>query len=313
MGTSRKDNIVEIEGDCFYEQNPPFNFGGLDPEYSNFWDSWAVIVLVPYDSTTTYQPGTRNGPSQIILASQQLELYDEEVGIEICEKGICTLSPVNPNVSSPEKMVKKVQNVFGYLRQCNKLPVLVGGEHLVSVGAIRAFAEDIDLKVVHFDAHADLRRSYQGSEYSNACVMRLVSDNCDFITVGVRSISWGEHKYIKENNIRCVYARDVIENREKALEDILEFAQGKVYITIDLDVLDPSIMPAVGTPEPGGLGWYDLTYLLKHLCGRCEIVGFDVVELLPLPGNIAPDFLAAKLIYKMLAYSGYYLDKKINL
>ena len=313
MRTSGSNFIFEIEGDCFYEQNPPFNFLDLGPDHSAFRDSWAVIIPVPYDATTTYQPGARNGPFQIIQASRQLELYDDEMNIEVYKRGICTLSPVETEVKSPERMVAKIKSIVSYVKEHGKLPVLIGGEHLVSVGAMMAFADEPNFKVVHFDAHADMREYYQGSTYSNACVMRLISGLCDFISVGVRSLSREEHEFIKVNRIENICAIDVVEDREAAAKRLLNFLDTKVYVTIDLDVLDPSIMPSVGTPEPGGLSWYDLTFLLKKICEKSEIVGFDVVELSPQPGNIAPDFIAAKLIYKILSYSGYYLDKNLNL
>ncbi len=310
MEISRNKALFEIEGDCFYEQSPPFNFASLEPEYSVFRDSWAVIIPVPYDATTTYRSGARDGPSHILRASGQLELFDEELGFDVYQKGICTLSPIETDVTSPGTMMEKVEKVVSHVKGQGKLPALIGGEHLVSVGAIRALSKEDDFKVVHFDAHADLRSSYQGSRYSNACVMRLVAENCEFVSIGVRSMSREEHHYIRAGNVRCIYAREVIEKKEKVLEELNDFAGSKIYITVDLDVFDPSVMPSVGTPEPGGLYWYDMLVLLKHLCRRSEIIGFDVVELLPQPGNVAPDFLAAKLIYKILSYTGYYLDNK---
>ncbi len=313
MDTQKKKCIFEIAGDCVYEQNPPFNFAALHPDYSRFDNSWAVIIQAPYDATTTYQPGTRNAPASIIQASQQLELFDEEIRTEVFEKGICTLSPLEVDVSSPFNMVKRVEAVVGLVRDAGKFPVLIGGEHLVSVGAIRAMAGNQDFKVVHFDAHADLRKTYQSSEYSNACVMRLVSETCDFISVGVRSLSREEHEFIEKNGITCIYAKEVMENLDLVSEKLIEFANDSVYVTIDLDVFDPSVMPAVGTPEPGGLLWYDVLCLLRRLFKHSKVVGFDVVELLPQPGNIAPDFTAARLIYKILSYAGYYLDKNFNL
>jgi len=312
MSISSNSNILEIEGDKFYELNPPFNFAGLEPRYSKFRNSWAVIVPVPYDATTTFQAGTRNGPPQIIQASQQLELYDEETDTEVFRKGICTLSPILPDVTSPENMVKKVQKVISWIKKEGKFPVLLGGEHLVAVGSIKGVNESDDFTIIHFDAHADLRESYQGSRFSNACVMRLVAD-LDFVSVGVRSLSREEHLFMKEEKIHCVYARDVVENRDYALKRVLESAGKKTYLTIDLDVLDPSVMPSVGTPEPGGISWWDLLYFLRAICRESRVIGFDVVELLPQPGNIAPDFLAAKLVYKILSYVAYYLDKKSNL
>ena len=313
MKAPENNRLFEIKGDYFYELNPPFNFASLEPEHSNFRNSWAVIVPVPYDATTTYRSGTRNGPANLLRASGQLELFDEELEYEVYTKGICTISPLETDVTSPRGMVEKVETVISRIIDEGKFPVVVGGEHLVAVGAIRALARKQDIKVIHLDAHADLRESYQGSRYSNACVMRLVAEDCEFISAGVRSMSREEHEYIESNNLRYIHAIDIITKRERVVRELNDFADGKVYITIDLDVLDPSVMPSVGTPEPGGIGWYDLLRVLKELCRGAEIIGFDVVELSPQPGNVAPDFLAAKLIYKVLSYAGYYLDKKFFL
>ncbi len=309
MKTSVNNRLFEIKGDYFHELNPPFNFASLEPEHSNFPNSWAVIVPVPYDATTTYGPGTRNGPASLLQASGQLELFDEELEYEVYTKGICTISPLEPEVNSPREMVEKVGAVVSRITDEGKFPVVVGGEHLVAVGAIRALARRQDFKVIHLDAHADLRESYQGSRYSNACVMRLVSEDCEFISVGIRSMSREEHQYMEANSLRYFHAIDIITRREQVIRELSDLAGGKIYISIDLDVLDPSVMPSVGTPEPGGIGWYDLLSVLKELCRGAEILGFDVVELSPQPGNVAPDFLAAKLIYKLLSYAGYYLDK----
>lgn len=300
----------EDVGDFLREQNPPFNFGGLESEFSRFDESWATIIPVPYDATTTYRTGTREGPSAILEASRQLELYDEEVETEVYRRGIATLSPVPPLVSSPEAMVNRVKDVVSEVIRGRKLPVLIGGEHLLSLGAIRALRGKSKLSVLHLDAHADLRKSYQGSAYSNACVMRLVHKEVKFVSVGIRCLSAEEHLCLKKNKIPHIFAKDFLTDPEAGRDFIVSNLVSPVYVTVDLDVLDPSIMPAVGTPEPGGLGWYELLSILRYVSMKFEIAGFDVMELLPQSMNISPDFLAARLIYKILSYVAISLDKE---
>lgn len=280
-----------------------FNFGGLPEELANLESASAVVMPVPYDSTTSYRCGTREGPLAIINASRFVELYDEETSLDVSERGIATLGELEPVISSPEAMITRVSRLAQPIMEQGKILAMLGGEHSITVGGIKAAkACRPSFSILQFDAHADLRDAYQGSPYSHACTMRRALEYNPIEQVGIRSLSREEASFIAEKGLRPFYAPSVLCNKEKTLEEILSRLLAEVYITIDLDVLDPSIMPAVGTPEPGGLGWYDILYFLKAICLKKRIIGFDVVELSPQPGNIAPDFLAAKLVYKLLSY-----------
>jgi agmatinase len=205
-------------------------------------------------------------------------------------------------VSSPRDMVALVHEVGEAVFDAGKMPVLLGGEHLLSLGMIEAAAARFPgVKVLHLDAHADLREEYQGSSYSNACVMRHVIGHAPLVQVGVRALSKEEFELIQRQEVPCFFAYQ-LQQAPRLREEIISHLDGFVYITIDLDVFDPSIMPAVGTPEPGGLGWYEVLALLRQVTAKCHIVGFDVMELLPIPQTPAPDFLAARLVYKLLSY-----------
>jgi agmatinase len=262
----------------------------------------AVIVPAPYDGTTTYRTGAREGPRAILHASRELEFFDEQTGTEAYREGIVTLDELPVTVSSPKDMVRLVREVGEAIFDVGKMPVLLGGEHLLSLGMVEAAAERFsDLTVLHLDAHADLREEYQGSSYSNACVMRHVARHASLVQVGIRAVSREEWDVVAERKIPCYLAHRLHED-PSLLDEIVAGLDGFVYLSIDLDVFDPSIMPAVGTPEPGGLGWYEVLALLRRVIGKCRIVGFDVMELLPIPQMAAPDVLAARLVYKLLSY-----------
>ncbi|WP_170920539.1 agmatinase [Desulfacinum hydrothermale] len=262
----------------------------------------AVIVPAPYDGTTTYKAGTREGPRAIILASRELELYDEETETEPYREGIATLDELAVTVASPQQMVERVRAVASALFQAGKLPVLLGGEHLLSLGMIQAAAHAFDsLSVLHFDAHPDLRTEYQESAYSNACVMHHVVGQIPLVQVGLRSLTREEHQRIRRHAIPAFFSHQ-LHGMKDLPQRVVENLGPNVYITIDLDVLDPGIMPAVGTPEPGGMGWHQILSVLRAVSRSRRIVGFDVMELCPLAGLPAPDFLAARLVHKLLAY-----------
>ncbi|MCX7823570.1 MAG: agmatinase [Syntrophobacterales bacterium] len=280
----------------------PYSFLGLEKTSEAFENARVVLLPVPYDGTTTYQSGTREGPRAIIMASRELEPFDEETGTEPYRYGIFTLNELDVIVRSPEEMVSKVTEVGREIIHLGKLPVMIGGEHLLTLGMIRAIAElGSDWGVLHIDAHADLRKSYQGSTFSNACVMRLVLNYTSVVSVGVRSLTKEEFEFAKLHPVPIFFCRDFIENRV-LWDRILDLLPQKIYVTIDLDAFDPSIMPSVGTPEPGGLGWYEMISFLRMIFAEKTIIGFDVMELKPIPSLVAPDFLAAKLIYKLIAY-----------
>ena len=278
------------------------SFGGRDGATVDSDKAKVLILPVPYDGTTTYAPGTRQGPSAIIQASQHLELFDDETGYDVFRVGIATLEEVEVDVSSPQAMVAKVKSLGEKMLDGGFFPLMFGGEHLLSVGMIEAVASRTEnLSILQLDAHTDLRETYQGAEHSNACVMRLASHYGALVPVGVRSLSDEEHRWIEEHSVQVFYARDIY-NRSNWQQKVVEQLLPHVYITIDLDVFDPGIMPAVGTPEPGGLHWYEVLRLLRSVCQARKVVGADIMELCPQPGNIAPDFLTAKLAHKLLAY-----------
>lgn len=287
--------------------SPCLSFMGL-PEYARpVEEARAVIVAAPYDGTTTFKAGTREGPRAILWASRELESYEEDTETEPYRHGIATLGELNVTAVSPREMVERVRLVGTALFEAGKIPVLLGGEHLLSLGMIQAAAAVFQpLTVLHLDAHPDLRDSYQETAYSNACVMRHVLGVADVVQVGLRSMTREEHRLIRDRGIPAFFAEQMARGGD-VVSRILECLGPNVYLTIDLDVLDPSVMPAVGTPEPGGLGWYDLMTLIRAVTTRCRVVGFDVMELCPIPGMVAPDFLAARLVHKILAHI--FLDK----
>ncbi|MBW2147650.1 MAG: agmatinase [Deltaproteobacteria bacterium] len=268
------------------------------------WDKAAAVILpVPYDLTTSYRAGTRHGPTAILQASAQLEWYDEELESEICRVGIHTLPLMEPTASGAHRMIARVRNAAEILLEAGKFPVLLGGEHSLSLGVVEALGDRFPgVSVLFLDAHSDLRDAYQQSKYSHACVGRRIAERWPLVQVGIRSLSLEEANYLKNSEITVVMARDM-ETSWSGLDTTLTNLTDIVYISVDLDVLDPSIMPAVGTPEPGGLGWYQVLNILRHVCARHRVVGFDVMELCPISGNVAPDFLAAKLAYRLLGYS----------
>lgn len=274
-------------------------YGGLPKEYRNKGSSRIAIIPVPYDKTSTWVKGADRGPGAIIEASANMELYDIETDSEVCGKGIFTDEPVREK-SSPERMIAAVEKrVKGHIKN-GKFTVVIGGEHSVSIGAIRAHSEHFrDITVLQLDAHSDLRDEYEGSRYSHACAMARVKETCPIVQVGIRSMDSQEKENMDKG--RVFFAEDIQGSREWIM-NVVKLLGQRVYITIDLDVLDPSIMPSTGTPEPGGLSWYDVLALLKAVARERDVVGFDLVELCPNPGNRAPDFLAAKLIYKLLGY-----------
>ena len=282
----------------------PWSFLAAPPEESRPEDCRVVVLPVPYDSTTSYMGGAREGPHAIIQASRHLEDYDIELGKETYQVGIHTLAELEPYVGGPEGMVDRVQAAVEPFARDGKLVAVLGGEHTVSVGAARAFrAVHPELSVLYLDAHADLRDEYMGSPFSHACAARRIWEVCPVVEVGVRSISQEEMDFVSREGVR-VYFHD--EGRSPAAWDAEEIAShlsGQVYVSIDLDVLDPGLMAAVGTPEPGGLSWSAVTDLLRTVCRRRSVVGFDVVELCPWAGPPSCASVAAKLAYKVMGYA----------
>jgi len=280
----------------------PHNFLSLPPEFSELENSEFVILPVPYERTITFKTGTKEGPQAIIHASQEVETFDEELKQEPFKVGIHTLEEMEITARGPEKMVEKVYKIGKELVDMNKRVVLLGGEHTVSIGLVKAESEKYEnLSVLQLDAHADLRDSYQESKYSHACTMRRIGEMAPFVGVGIRNLSLEEHQFIQKKKIDLLFAKDLAKD-DMWVDQVISKLPENVYLTMDLDFLDPSIMPSVGTPEPGGLLWNQTLDLLKKVADTKNIVGFDCVELCPIPGLVAPDFLAAKLIYKIIGY-----------
>ncbi|MBU0533675.1 MAG: agmatinase [Candidatus Omnitrophica bacterium] len=274
------------------------NFCGLAEEFSSYGKSKIVILPVPFDKTTSWLKGSDKGPEAIIEASQNMELYDIETDSQVYKMGIFTEKAViaKDSVSMLNQTYKKVRS---FLKD-KKFVVTVGGEHSISMAPIKAHFEfSPDMSILHLDAHSDRRDTYEGSKYNHACVMARAREITDkIISVGIRSMDSSELKNIDRN--KMFYASEIFKSKGW-IRKVTNKLSKNVYVSIDLDVFDPSIMPSTGTPEPGGLNWEQVTDLLEMVSSKRNIVGTDVVELCP-STNKAPDFLAAKLIYKLLSY-----------
>jgi agmatinase len=275
------------------------NFGYLPEEHSNAENAAIVIIPVAYDGTSTWMKGADEGPDAILEASANMELYDIETDCEVYKRGIFTEEAIGGDITTRE-MITAVEDAVRYYLEQEKFTVVIGGEHSVSIGSIKSHAERYNkLTVLQLDAHADLREEYNGSKYNHACVMARAKELCPIVQVGVRSMSSSEKESADKSQI--FLARDIHDNTDW-IKQAVSVLSDDVYITIDLDVFDPSIVPSTGTPEPGGLLWYQVLTFLKAVSHEKNVVGFDVVELCPDGSNKAPDFLAAKLIYKLLSY-----------
>jgi agmatinase len=281
------------------EPAAPGVFLGVD---SPLRSSRAVILPVPYEGTVSYRPGTSLGPAAIIAASAQVELYDQELDAEPFAVGIHTASPVWPNLGSPQGMVQEIRrHCRKYLNQ-EKFLVALGGEHSITVGSVQAHQEKhLGLSVLQLDAHADLRDSYQSTKWGHASAMRRTRELCPTVGVGIRAISREEMEFARAEDVRLFFAQQIHQDPDW-VDRVVAALASEVYISIDLDIFDPSIMPAVGTPVPGGLLWQQVLDLLRRVAAEKIVVGFDVVELAPIPGQAASDFLAATLVYKLLGY-----------
>ena len=281
----------------------PSNFMDLDDEFSAYENSGVVIVPIPFEKTVSFGKGTAKGPSAIINASKSIELYDEELHCEPADVGIHTLNELETDVE-PEEMINRIQSAAGKLIEDDKFVINLGGEHTISLGAVLAFKDFYeDFSVLSIDAHCDLRDTYDGREICHATVMRrIVEEDIPVVQVGIRSYSKEESQYIiNSEDVAIIHASELQLDTDWIGQSISNL-KDKVYLSIDVDGLDPSVIPTTGTPEPGGLGWYQVLGLLKRLFLEKDVIGMDIVELAPVSGIHGPDVLAAKLAYKSIGY-----------
>lgn len=279
----------------------PDNFLGLEPRLADYRRARFAVLPIPYDATTSYAVGTRDGPRAIISASQQVELYDEALGRESFRTGVATLDPVAPHVGGPEEMVRRIQRAARGPARDGKFLIGLGGEHSLSAGLVAAVRSvHRDLCVLQIDAHADLRDEYQGSPYSHACVMRRIHDlGVPAVAVGIRSFSAEEARFIRSARKPIISARACRDSADW-IERTVALLGPRVYVTIDIDGFDPAVAPGTGTPEPGGLDWHQVTDLLAGVARRRRIVAADVVEVRPIPSSNVTEFLAARLVYRLM-------------
>jgi agmatinase len=279
----------------------PFNFAGLDAEFSAFESSRVAVLPVPYDFSTSYQGGTRWGPHAILTASRNMEVWDDELGATY-RAGIHTLPELEPTADGPGAMAGRVERAFDWILAAGKLPVMLGGEHSITAGGVRALLKKYPkLSVLQLDAHADMRDTYLDSPDSHACVMRRIRELCPAASVGIRSLSEEEAEHLKAHPVP-LWSTRAFRRLRGEWKPILDALSEDVFITFDLDGLDPAYLPGTGTPEPGGLDWYEASDLIGEVAGHKRIVGFDVVELAPIAGDVASDFLAARMTYRMIGH-----------
>lgn len=286
----------------------PRNFLGLEGDLGA-WDGADVVILpVPYEATVSYQGGTKLGPNAILEASRYIELYDQELDAEPADIGVTTLPALHLSSGGPEAAVAELRACCDAVFEAagDRLTIILGGEHSISSAPVLAHAarlpEGKRLSILQFDAHSDLRLEYEGSPFSHASVMARCIGAADLVAVGIRALTSDERRLIRDTDgITTIFADEMWDN-EAWIDRAMAALGDDVYITFDVDYFDPSLMPATGTPEPGGLPWYPTMKLLRRVFTEKNVVGADVVELAPIGGNAAPDFVAAKLVYKMIAY-----------
>ena len=285
-----------------YDHGAPLQFGGAMPEMRSFADSRVVILPVPVDRTTSYVGGTRNGPHEILQASSHMELWDEEIGADVHGVGIFTLPEMELPFGELAPLMDEIRRVATAVLSHDKFLVSIGGEHSITPPLVAAAAAKYPgLHVLQIDAHGDLRDSYMGTRHNHACAIRRSLEHAPATQVGIRSMSPEEAEAAPGLRTRIFYDWSMRQD-PKWIDRVVESLADPVYITIDVDGMDPAIMPSTGTPEPGGLSWYEMLALLRAVITRRNVVACDVVELSPIPGLMAPNFLCAKLIYKMLGY-----------
>ncbi|CAN5877706.1 agmatinase [soil metagenome] len=285
-----------------YDHGTPHAFGGALPETRNFEESRVVILPVPVDRTTSYGGGTRNGPREILQASSHMELWDEEVGADVHGVGMFTLPEMELPFGELEPLMAEIQRVAAEVLARDKFLVTIGGEHSITPPLVAAAAAKYrGLHVLQIDAHADLRDSYMGTPHNHACAMWGSLKHASLTQVGIRSLSSAEALAAPGLNTTIFYDHSMRRDPDW-IGHVVASLGDPVYITIDVDAFDPAIMPSTGTPEPGGLSWYEVLALLRVTIAHRNVVACDLVELSPIPGLLAPNFLCAKLIYKILTY-----------
>ena len=285
-----------------YERLAIGEFGGTTPTTTDFENARVVILPVPLDRTTSYVPGTRTGPHEILVASSHMELWDEETGTDVHSIGIFTLPEMEFPFATMDEVMREIRRVAMELVSRDKFPVVLGGEHSITAPIVAALASKYaGLSVLQIDAHADLRESFMGTPHNHACAMRRVLEYARATQVGIRSLSPEEASAVPTLPTEIFYDFNMRQH-EDWIDRVVDSLSETVYITVDCDGLDPAIMPAVGTPEPGGLTWHETLALLRRVIESRRVVGCDIVELCPLPGLAAPNFLCAKLLYKILSY-----------
>lgn len=274
-------------------------FGGIPEKYADQQASKIYLTSIPYDGTSTWGKGADKGFEAFLEAAENMELYDIETDSEVYRQGIYICDPIHED-NSPEAVFNATHKKVKTLLDTGRFLTFFGGEHSVSIGIIKAFYEKFpNLTVLQLDAHADLRPEYEGTPYNHACALYDASRNANLVQVGIRSMDVTEKKFL--NPDMCFFAHDIFSN-DNWMEQAIGQMSEDVYITLDLDVFDSSLMPSTGTPEPGGMFWNETLGFLKKVFREKNVVGFDIVELAPNPLNRAPDFLTAKLYYKMLSY-----------
>src|SRR3954463_11944962 len=285
-----------------YDQLAVGVYGGTTPTTTDFANARVVILPIPLDRTTSYVPGTRNGPHEILVASSHMELWDEETGTDVHSIGIFTMPEMEFPFATMDEVIEEIHRVAAEIVARGKFPVVLGGEHSITAPVVAALASrHAGLSVLQIDAHADLRDSFMGTPHNHACAMRRVLEYARTTQVGIRSLSPEEAAAAPTLPTEIFFDFNMRQD-ENWMERVVDSLSETVYITIDVDGLDPSIMPSTGTPEPGGLSWYETLALLRRVIESRNVVGCDVVELAPIPGMVAPNFLCSKLIYKILSY-----------
>ena len=285
-----------------YDHGAPLAFGGALPEPKGFDDSRVIVLPVPVDRTTSYVPGTRNGPREILQASSHMELWDDELGVDVHGVGLFTLPEMELPFGELEPLMDEIRRVAAEILSRDKFLVTLGGEHSITPPLVAAAAATYPgLHVLQIDAHADLRDSYMGTPHNHACAIRRSLEYAPATQVGIRSMSVEEAKAAPGLNTRIFYDHSMRQDPDW-IARVVDTLGDPVYITIDVDGMDPAIMPATGTPEPGGLSWYETLALLRATIAQRNVVACDVVELSPIPGLMAPNFLCAKLVYKIVTY-----------